>query len=101
MNPSGVRLDVPRSAGGSSERRTRLRELALYFLRLGTLGFGGPIALVGHMQKDLVEGRQWFSQQDYLQAWLFASSLPDRWPHNWRSISARYRHRDIRHTVTN
>jgi chromate transport protein ChrA len=37
------------------------RELALYFLRLGTFGFGGPIALVGHMQKDLVEERHWFS----------------------------------------
>jgi len=31
-----------------------LRELLVYFLRLGTLGFGGPIALAGHMQKDLV-----------------------------------------------
>src|SRR5437879_7801520 len=34
-----------------------LRDLLVYFLRLGTLGFGGPIALAGHMQKDLVEER--------------------------------------------
>src|SRR5450759_989522 len=54
----------------------KLRELVLYFLRLGTLGFGGPIALVGHMQKDLVEDRQWFSQQDYLQGMAFCQLSP-------------------------
>jgi chromate transporter len=76
MNPSGVGLDVPRSGSGSSEGRTRLRELVVYFLRLGTLGFGGPIALVGHMQRDLVEDRQWFSQQDYLQGLAFCQLSP-------------------------
>jgi chromate transporter len=35
-----------------------LRALFIYFLRLGTLGFGGPIALVGYMHRDLVEGRK-------------------------------------------
>jgi chromate transporter len=35
-----------------------------YFLRLGTFGFGGPIALAGHMQQDLVERRRWISKQD-------------------------------------
>jgi hypothetical protein len=35
-----------------------LRDLLLYFLRLGTLGFGGPIALAGYMQRDLVETRR-------------------------------------------
>src|SRR5436853_2830979 len=44
-----------------------LRDLLLYFLHLGTLGFGGPIALAGHMQKDLVEERRWVSKQDYLE----------------------------------
>jgi chromate transporter len=76
MNPLGTRLDVPHSGGGSSEGRARLRELVMYFLRLGTLGFGGPIALVGHMQKDLVEDRQWFSQQDYLQGLAFCQLSP-------------------------
>jgi len=40
-----------------------LRELLLYFLRLGALGFGGPIALAGYMQRDLVERRRWISRQ--------------------------------------
>ena len=55
---------------------TDLRKLALYFLRLGTLGFGGPIALVGYMQKDLVENRKWFSQEDYLQGLAFCQLSP-------------------------
>jgi hypothetical protein len=36
-----------------------LGDLLLYFPRLGTLGFGGPIALAGHMQRHLVEERRW------------------------------------------
>jgi chromate transporter len=76
MNSSDVRLDVPRSGGGSSEGRIRLRELVQYFLHLGPLGFGGPTALVGHMQKHLVEDRQWFSQQDYLQGLAFCQLSP-------------------------
>src|SRR5215510_4079155 len=47
-----------------------------YFLRLGTLGFGGPIALAGHMQKDLVEERRWFSKQDYLEGLAFSQLSP-------------------------
>ena len=40
-----------------------LRSFLFYFLRLGTLGFGGPIALAGHMQQDLVEQRGWITPQ--------------------------------------
>ncbi len=47
-----------------------------YFLRLGTLGFGGPIALAGHMQRDLVEVRSWVSKQDYLEGLAFAQLSP-------------------------
>src|SRR5216684_2315190 len=47
-----------------------------YFLRLGTLGFGGPIALAVHMQKDLVEERRWVSKQDYLEGLAFAQLSP-------------------------
>jgi chromate transport protein ChrA len=42
-----------------------LRRFLLYFLKLGTTGFGGPIALTGYMQRDLVERRGWVSEQDY------------------------------------
>src|SRR5437879_5795221 len=53
-----------------------LRDLVRYFLRLGTFGFGGPIALAGHMQKDLVEERHWFSKQDYLEGLAFSQLSP-------------------------
>src|SRR3954447_2978247 len=54
----------------------RVRDLVVYFLRLGTLGFGGPIALAGNMQKDLVEERHWFSKQDYLEGLAFSQLSP-------------------------
>lgn len=47
-----------------------------YFLKLGTLGFGGPIALAGHMQKDLVEERKWVSSQDYVEGLAFSQLSP-------------------------
>ncbi len=53
-----------------------LREFLAYFLRLGTFGFGGPIALAGHMQKDLVEERRWISKQDYLEGLALAQLAP-------------------------
>jgi len=48
-----------------------LREYLLYFLRLGTFDFGGPIPLAGHTQKDLVEKRQWVSSQNYIDGLAF------------------------------
>lgn len=59
-----------------SSTKFGLRELVLYFLRLGTFGFGGPIALAGHMQKDLVEERRWFSKEDYLEGLAFSQLSP-------------------------
>src|SRR5688500_14785186 len=53
-----------------------LRDLVGYFLRLGALGFGGPIALVGYMQRDLVEQRRWISQEDYKQGLALAQLAP-------------------------
>jgi chromate transporter len=49
---------------------------AAYFLRLGTFGFGGPIALAGFMQRDLVEERRWISRQDYLDGLALAQLAP-------------------------
>src|SRR5881628_3658203 len=53
-----------------------LTELLLYFLRLGAFGFGGPIALVGYMQRDLVERRGWVSRQDYVEGLALAQLAP-------------------------
>jgi chromate transporter len=53
-----------------------LVELIRYFLWLGTLGFGGPIALAGHMQRDLVERRRWVSKQDYVEGLALAQLSP-------------------------
>jgi chromate transporter len=47
-----------------------------YFLRLGTFGFGGPIALAGYMHRDLVEERRWISKQDYVEGLAFAQLCP-------------------------
>src|SRR6266498_172258 len=66
----------PPVLGSASTASYTLRDLLLYFLRLGTLGFGGPIALAGHMQKDLVEERRWVSKQDYLEGLAFAQLSP-------------------------
>src|SRR5205809_4047985 len=51
-------------------------QLALYALRLGTLGFGGPVALVGYMHRDLVERRRWFSEADYREGLTLAQLMP-------------------------
>jgi chromate transporter len=53
-----------------------LRDLVAYFLRLGTVGFGGPIALVGYMQRDLVEERRWISLKDYKEGLALAQLAP-------------------------
>ena len=53
-----------------------LPQIARYFLRLGTFGFGGPIALAGYMQRDLVERRGWVRQEEYLEGLAVAQTLP-------------------------
>jgi chromate transporter len=56
--------------------RPSLRAFALYFLRLGATGFGGPIALAGDMQRTLVEERGWTSQKDYMDGLALAQLAP-------------------------
>jgi chromate transporter len=53
-----------------------LTEFTLYFLRLGAVGFGGPIALAGYMQRDLVEVRRWVSSEDYREGLALAQLAP-------------------------
>jgi len=50
--------------------------LFLYFLKLGTVGFGGPVALVGYMHQDLVERRQWITEEEYKEGLALAQLAP-------------------------
>jgi chromate transporter len=60
----------------SVPERGRMAELALYFLRLGVLGFGGPVALVGQMERELVNDRKWLSKDEMREAIAICQSLP-------------------------
>ncbi len=53
-----------------------LKDLILYFLKLGTFGFGGPVALVGYMHRDLVEQKKWISEEDYKEGLALAQLTP-------------------------
>jgi len=53
-----------------------IKELVLYFLRLGLLGFGGPVALVGQMERELVTERGWLTREQMREAIAICQSLP-------------------------
>jgi chromate transporter len=53
-----------------------LGQLALYFFKLGSVGFGGPVALVGYMYRDLVERRHWIADDDYKEGLTLAQLMP-------------------------
>lgn len=53
-----------------------LLQMALYFLRLGSIGFGGPVALVGYMNRDLVDKRHWITDEDYKEGLTLAQLMP-------------------------
>lgn len=54
----------------------KLTDLIRYFLKLGTWGFGGPVALVGYMQRDLVEQKKWISEEEYKEGLALAQLAP-------------------------
>jgi chromate transporter len=56
--------------------RVRIRDLVLYYLRLGTLGFGGPVALCGQMERELVQERRWLTKDEMREAIAVCQSLP-------------------------
>ena len=60
----------------AAPRSYTLWQLIAYFLRLGALGFGGPVALAGYMDRDLVERRQWFTEADYKEGLALAQLAP-------------------------
>ena len=64
------------SSAGNPLEHCSLGELLGYFLRLGALGFGGPVALIGYMHRDLVERRGWFSEADYKEGLTLAQLAP-------------------------
>src|SRR5260221_12436656 len=60
----------------SAGPRYSLWQLVMYALKLGTLGFGGPVPLVGYMPRDLVEARGWISEADYKEGLALAQLMP-------------------------
>ncbi len=62
-------------AGGETLVQVGFWELVCYFLRLGSFGFGGPIALAGYMHRDLIE-RRWISEDEYREGLAFAQMMP-------------------------
>jgi len=66
----------PERATTEHAKSVPLPQFVGYFLWLGTVGFGGPIALAGHMQQDLVDGRGWITQQDYVEGLALAQLAP-------------------------
>ncbi|GAB3922021.1 chromate transporter [Mucilaginibacter myungsuensis] len=53
-----------------------LKDITLYFLKLGTWGFGGPVALVGYMHRDLVEQKKWLTEEEYKEGLALAQLAP-------------------------
>src|SRR6266571_3018362 len=60
------------------ERRVEptLREMVVYFLRLGAVGFGGPVALANYMRRDFVESRGWLTAEEYENGLALAAACP-------------------------
>jgi chromate transporter len=69
-------VDERKHAPKPEVKQVALGQFVGYFLWLGTVGFGGPIALAGHMQQDLVEDRDWIRKEDYLEGLALAQLAP-------------------------
>ena len=71
MNETTPAVETPPPAATYS-----LWQLVRYMLALGTWGFGGPVALVGYMYRDLVEKRHWITESDYKEGMALAQLMP-------------------------
>ena len=60
----------------TTKEKRHMGEVVLYFLRLGLLGFGGPVALVGQMERELVSDRKWLNKDQMREAIAICQSLP-------------------------
>ena len=67
---------MSRFQGQDAGARIPIRDLARYFLRLGALGFGGPVALCGQMEKELVQEKRWVTREEMLEGIAVCQSLP-------------------------
>jgi len=67
---------APEISPSEVPQRRPIRDIVLYFLRLGTLGFGGPVALVGLMEKELVGDKGWVTRQEMRDAIAVSQALP-------------------------
>src|SRR3989442_4662610 len=72
-NEGSIRMS---SESQAAHPTASLAQFTGYFLWLGTVGFGGPIALAGRMQQDLVDGRGWVSHEDYVEGLALAQLAP-------------------------
>src|SRR2546428_3140243 len=63
-------------ANSAPPEKVRFRRFLGYFLSLGAFGFGGPIATVGYMQRDLVERRRWLDREDFLNGVALGQTMP-------------------------
>jgi chromate transporter len=77
MPPNSAAAGASSSAEAEAQAtRGTLWELTGYFLKLGTIGFGGPVALVGYMQRDLVERHRWIDDEEYKLGLALAQIMP-------------------------
>lgn len=72
QRPPGEAVAVPAAGAPAGD----LRRLLRYFLVLGSTGFGGPIATVGYMQRDLVERRGWIDREEFLNGVALGQTMP-------------------------
>jgi len=63
-------------ADSTAARRVPIKDLVRYYLRLGLLGFGGPVALVGQMERELVAGKGWVTKEEMREGIAVCQSLP-------------------------
>src|SRR5205807_4141288 len=62
--------------GEPASERVPIRDLVRYYLRLGVLGFGGPVALVGQMERELVDEKKWLTKEEMREGIAVCQSLP-------------------------
>ncbi|MEC3957628.1 chromate transporter [Nocardia sp. CDC153] len=76
MSDAGSPTGHDASTGATPANQVGFGSVLAYFLKLGAVGFGGPIAVVGYMQRDLVEKRAWMNRQDFLDGVALGQTMP-------------------------